>query len=137
MGSSTERTAVIATVGVLGVVPVATGLLGVIGGPARVPGGATDDPNATVTASLDSEYRFVNLFWLAAGILLWFTLRQPEKRADVTRALLGLAALGGLPRLLSLARTGAPHPVFRAATVLELVIVPLVIVWHRRVFPRR
>jgi hypothetical protein len=32
---------------------------------------------------------------------------------------------------------GLPHPVFRATIVLELVIVPAVIVWHLRVFPRR
>lgn len=72
------------------------------------------------------------MFWTAAGVILWWSLRKPEQRAGVTRLLLGLAAAGGLPRLLSRARTGAPHPVFRAVTVLELVVVPAVLLWHAR-----
>lgn len=126
-----ERTALLGTVGALGAIPVATGLLGIIGGPERAPGGAP------TTASVDSEYRFVNVFWAAAGVLLWWTLRSPADRATATRAILALAAAGGLPRLLSIARSGLPHPVFRATILLELLVVPAVILWHRRVFPRR
>ena len=131
MTSSGERTALLAALGSLGAIPVATGLLGIIGGPEKAPGGGPTTP------SVDSEYRFVNLFWVAAGVLLWWTLRAPAERAEVSRLILGLAAAGGLPRLLSLARVGLPHPVFRATIVLELIVVPLVIVWHLRVFPRR
>lgn len=36
-----------------------------------------------------------------------------------------------------MALTGWPHPVFIGALVLELVVVPLVIWWHVRTFPRR
>ena len=125
------RTALLGTLGVLGAIPVATGVLGIVGGPERAPGGAATTP------SVDSEYRFVNVFWVAAGILLWWTLRRPAERATITRGILGLAAFGGLPRLLSVARTGLPHPVFRATIVLELGILPLVLLWHRRVFPPR
>ncbi len=114
----------------LGAVPVATGLFSVIGGPAVAPGGEQTN------ASIDSEYRFLNLFWTAAGVLLWWSLRDPVARSSVTRLVLGLASLGGLPRLLSWARVGAPHPVFRGTLVLELVIVPVLLVWHGRVVTR-
>jgi hypothetical protein len=129
--SAAERKALLAALGSLGAIPVATGLLGMIGGPEKAPGGGPTTP------SVDSEYRFVNLFWTAAGVLLWWTLRAPAERAAVSRIVLGLAAAGGLPRLLSVARVGLPHAVFRATIVLELVIVPAVILWHLRVFPRR
>jgi hypothetical protein len=119
----------LSTVAVLGAIPVATGMLGMIGGPERAPGGAP------TTASVDSEYRFVNVFWTAAGVLLWWTIRRPHERAQATRVVLGAAAFGGLPRLLSIVRRGLPHPVFQATIGLELIVVPLVIAWHARVFP--
>lgn len=123
-----NRRVLLGVLAVLGIVPVATGLLGIIRGPAGAPGGAA------TTASVDSEYRFVNVFWAAAGGVLWWTLRKPDTRVGVTRFVLLLAAAGGLPRLLSLHERGRPHPVFQGTIVLELVIIPLVLLWHRRVF---
>ncbi|MEW2500189.1 DUF4345 domain-containing protein [Amycolatopsis sp. NPDC047767] len=124
MARAKSRTALLTTLGVLGAIPVASGLTAILGGPSRAPGGAPAAP------SVDSEYRFVNTFWTAAGLALWWSLRHPEKRATTTRVVLGTAAVGGVPRLISARRVGAPHPVFRAAIVLELVVVPLVMVWH-------
>ena len=89
------------------------------------------------TPSIDSEYRFVNVLWLGAGVILYWTLLKPAARALVTRVVLILAATGGIARLISVAVVGWPHPVFIGTIVLELVIVPLVIWWHARVFPVR
>ncbi|MFI5612478.1 DUF4345 domain-containing protein [Amycolatopsis sp. NPDC051903] len=124
MAGAKSRKALLTVLGVLGAIPVASGLTGILGGPDRAPGGAPTTP------SVDSEYRFVNTFWTAAGLALWWSLRRPEKRAATTRLVLATAAAGGVPRLISARRTGAPHPVFRAATVLELLVVPLVLLWH-------
>jgi hypothetical protein len=121
---------VIIVIAVLGTVPVLSGLLGIIGGPGVLPGGEA------VNATVDGEYRFVNIFWLAAGLLIWWSLRRPEERAAVTRVILTIASLGAIPRLVSVAVTGWPHPVFVGALVLELFVVPLVIWWHVRTFPR-
>lgn len=125
------KRALVVVLAVLGAVPVATGLLAIIGGPTAAPGGGP------TTASIDSEYRFVNVFWLGAGLILWWTLRRAAERALVTRVVLVIAASGGLARLLSWAVVGPPHPVFIATIGLELVVVPLVIWWHSRVFPVR
>jgi len=73
--------------------------------------------------------------WLGAGLILYWTLLKPVARALVTRVVLILAATGGIARLISVAVVGWPHPVFIGTIVLELVIVPLVIWWHSRVFP--
>jgi len=124
------RLILIAVIAVLGTVPVLSGLLGMVGGPGAAPGGEA------VNASVDSEYRFTNAFWLAAGLLIWWSLRRPQERAAVTRVILAIASLGAIPRLISVAVTGWPHPVFIGALVLELFIVPLVIWWHVRTFPR-
>lgn len=124
------RRTLLVVVAVLGTVPVLSGLVGIVIGPEALPGG---EP---VNATIDSEYRFTNTFWLAAGLLVWWSLRRPEQRADVTRVVLAVAALGGIPRLASVAATGWPHPVFVGALVLELVVVPLVIWWHVRTIGR-
>jgi len=119
----------IVVLAVLGAVPVATGLLAIVGGPTVAPGGGPTTP------SIDSEYRFVNVFWLAAGLVLWWTLRRASERALVTRVVLVIAATGGIARLISVLVVGWPHPVFVGTIGLELVVVPLVIWWHSRVFP--
>ncbi|CAN5157281.1 hypothetical protein BH11ACT3_BH11ACT3_00130 [soil metagenome] len=121
----------IVVLAVLAFVPVATGLLAIIGGPTVAPGGGP------TTASIDSEYRFVNVFWLAAGVILVWSLFRAAERALITRVALIIAASGGIARLISIAVVGLPHPVFIATIGLELVVVPLVIWWHSRVFPVR
>lgn len=124
------RRALIVVLAILGGVAVASGLAGIVLGPAFIPGGAP------VPASVDSEYRFTNVFWLAAGVALWWSLRRPEQRVLATRIPLALAALGGVARLISALVTGWPHPVFIATIVLELVVVPLVLWWHARTIAR-
>ena len=114
---------------VLGLIPVLTGLLAIFGGPAAAPGGEE------VGASVDSEYRFVNTFWVAAGLILWWSLRRPAERATVTRTVLIVASVGGIARLISALLVGWPHPVFVGTLVLELLILPPIIWWHLRTFP--
>jgi hypothetical protein len=123
---SDAHPALIGTLAALGAVPVASGLAGMLLGPSGMPGGRDAGP------TVDSEYRFVNTFWAAAGLLLWWSLLRPAERAAATRVALGTAALGGIPRLLAWRASGAPHPVFRAALLLELVVVPVVLIWHAR-----
>jgi hypothetical protein len=125
----TMRRFLLGVLWLLGAVPIATGLLAIIGGPTVAPGGGPTTP------SVDSEYRFVNVFWLGAGLILYWTLLRPAPRALVTRVVLILAASGGIARLISVAVVGWPHPIFVGTIGLELVVVPLVIWWHSRVFP--
>ena len=122
-----RQRALVPVLAVLGAVAVASGLAGIILGPGFIPGGAP------VPASVDSEYRFANVFWLAAGVALWWSLFRLSERKSVTRVALMLAFVGGFARLISVAVEGWPHPVFIATLMLELVVVPLVIWWHARI----
>jgi Domain of unknown function (DUF4345) len=122
------RRALQVTMGVLAGIPVATGLLGMLTGPAALPG-----DHSTVEASLESEYRFASTFWCAVGPLLWWTLPRVEERTSVVQAALGTVMVGGVGRLLAWRKAGRPHPAFVGALALEFVGMPIVLVWQRHV----
>ncbi|ADB35086.1 conserved hypothetical protein [Kribbella flavida DSM 17836] len=110
----------------IAVVPLVTGLFGIFAGPAHLPGGAP------VTPTVDSEFRFANLYWFAAGLLLLWSLRRPVERALATRAVLALGIVGGLTRLLSILLTDWPHPAYVGALAVELTVVPALLWWHHK-----
>jgi hypothetical protein len=112
----------------LGATAVVTGLLPVIGGPAALLGGAPAVP------SVDSQLRYADLIWFGAGVVLIWSARKPLERAMATRAVLLIAAVAGVGRLISLIVVGVPHPFYLVTMGLELVVTPLIILWHSRVF---
>jgi hypothetical protein len=113
----------------LGVVAVVTGLLAVIGGPGAVLGGAPGVPSS------DSQFRYANVVWLAAGVILIWTARKPLERALVTRTVLVIAAVAGFGRLISIFTTGLPATFYLITMGLELIVTPLIVWWHARTFP--
>ncbi|MET8354170.1 MULTISPECIES: DUF4345 domain-containing protein [unclassified Micromonospora] len=112
---------------ILASVAVASGLYGMLAGPTALPG------SGPVDATVDSEYRFTNAFWLVAGVVVWWAIPTVQHATAVLRVALGAAFLGGLARLLAAAVSGWPHPIFLGALGVELVVVPTVLLWQARV----
>ena len=124
-----SRRALLIVLAIVGVIPVLTGA-------ARIVGGLRFSPDdITTTPYLDSEYRFLSVWWVAAGVLLWWSLRRPGQRAVVTRFLLTVMVLGGLARLVGAVLDGLPPAPFQASMAIELLGIPALLLWHRRTFP--
>ena len=115
-----------ATVAALSLIPSGAGAAGVVLGPGFVGGvdGRTD---------LDSHFRYLSGIFLAVGLVLWSTVPAIERRTARFRLAAALVVCGGLGRLLSLAVAGAPTPPHLAGLAMELVVVPLLVLWQGRV----
>jgi Domain of unknown function (DUF4345) len=105
---------------------LATGTAVVARGSAAVPDGGAVSP------STDSVLRFYAAWWAGAGGLMWSVAAAPERHPAVVRAIAATTFAGGIARLLALRGGGAPHPLFRALTVVELVAPPVLLAAQRR-----
>lgn len=117
------------TLAALAVIPLASAGREIALGPQGVPGGSP-----TVTPTVDSAFRYANVFKLAVGPVIWSQLRRVERSPSLTYALSSIF-VGGFARLRSWQHRGRPHPVTVAAVVLEIAAPPLLIAWQRRVRP--
>lgn len=118
----------------LALVPVFVGLLHVIHGlgtdvqlGARVTAAVLADP------VLDSQNRFYGTIFMGYGVLLYLCATDLRRHVVLFRILVGFVYLGGVARLLSMALHGAPSAPVVGLTIIELVGVPLLMLWHARV----
>lgn len=131
LDADTERRLLQRTLGTLAAIPAASGLAGVLFGPRTLPG-----DNDQVTATLDGEYRFTAVFWLATAPLIWSRLPQVEQDTTTLPLLMATVFVGGIARMLAWRHSGRPHAMFIPVIGLELVGMPAIAVWHRRVVRR-
>jgi hypothetical protein len=115
--------------GVLGLIPVAAGLIEILG---------TSDPlyvaeHVPRAVLLDSNPRFFAGVWLGLGLALLWLIPRIETQTVLFRAIWAAILVGGLGRLLSMALMAMPPAPFIAFTALEVVGAPLFIYWQARV----
>ena len=110
---------------VLGTIPIVTGVMAIAGGPAGMLDGQS------TTSTVDNEVRFLAVYWLAFGCVVWWLVPRVERATTAYRAVLAVMFASGCARALSAALTGWPHPVIRAALFVELLAPPILLWWQR------
>jgi hypothetical protein len=124
-----ERRLLQIVIGLVACVPVLAGGAGVLLGPAL--NGAQD-----YSATLASHFRYLSGLLLAIGLCYWSCVPRIETQGGRLGVLTLIVFIGGLGRAFSLIASGPPSPAHQAALAIELVVVPLVWLWQRRVAGR-
>lgn len=117
------------TTAILGLVPLITGIVTMLGVKDPIYAAAEIPPFPL----LDSNLRFFGGVWLGLGIAILWLIPTIEKQAVLFRVIWGAIFLGGVGRALSVVLVGAPPLPFIGFTVLELVGAPLFVWWQYRV----
>jgi hypothetical protein len=112
-------------VALLAIVPVATGLYGVLFGQAL-----TGD---AVSISAESHFRFLSGLLLGIGVCFWSTVPGIETKTNRFRILTLLVVMGGVARLAGLALTGLPSIFMLIGLILELIVTPVLCLWQTHV----
>lgn len=112
--------------------PFATGAMDIAIGAASLaridsplPADALSDP------VLDSQIRFFGAIWLGYGLCLWLAAGEMDKRPQGFRLMMAILFLSGLGRLVSALSVGWPSAPLVGGMAVELIGVPLLLVWHR------
>jgi Domain of unknown function (DUF4345) len=124
----TERRLLQAAVALGCVVPLLAGGAGMIEGPAFLRGVGNEAP-----ADLDSHFRYLSGLLFAVGLAFASCIPAIEKRSARFRLLAFIVVIGGLGRLAGLVSTGLPGAGHLFGLAMELVTVPLLVLWQARV----
>ena len=131
MNRITERRLLQLAVAVACLVPLTAGAAGVVRGTGMIAGiGAAGAPD------LESHFRYLSGVLLGIGLAFAAGIPTIERRSELFLALTGIVVLGGLARLAALLNGEAPSTPHVLALGMELVVVPLIFLWQRRVSRR-
>lgn len=109
------------------IVPIAAGAAGVLAGPRILHGVASASPD------LESHFRYLSGLLLGIGLAFVACAADLDRRAGLYRSLSLIVILGGLGRLLGAIERGSPSGANRFAFAMELVVVPLLLIWFARI----
>lgn len=114
-------------IAVLALLPVGAGLAGFLSG-AGFLGLSGEAPR-----DLDSHLRFLSGVFLVLGVAWWSCIPAIETKGERMRLLGAATIVGGLARLSSIFIVGTPSTGHMIGLVMELVVVPLLLVWQTRI----
>lgn len=126
----TEKRLIQAVILLACLVPLTAGPTGIWRGAAWMSDGAP------VSADLDSHFRYMSGIFTGVGLAFLSCVIGIENKGTRLRMLGAFVVIGGLARALSWVQIGAPDFGNRFGLVMELVVVPLIVLWHWR-FARR
>jgi Domain of unknown function (DUF4345) len=116
---------------ILGLIPILTGGLDLILGARSLRVVGSWIPlDALSDVVLDSQIRFLAAIWFGVGIILYWVIPSIDRQTKLFRLLMGAIFLGGIGRISSAVLLGIPPVQFIAVIVLELVGVPILVLWQ-------
>ncbi len=113
-----------------GLVPVGTGLAGVLLGPEMAQGPIAGLAGAI---SLDSHFRYLSGLLLGIGLAFWSIIPGIARHGAAFRLLTAIVVAGGLGRAVALALHGVPSAPMVLGLAMELLVTPLLCLWQARV----
>ncbi|MGZ2412598.1 putative membrane protein YedE/YeeE [Sphingomonas sp. F9_3S_D5_B_2] len=124
---SAERRALQCVVALAALVPLLAGADGVWSGGQMIHGVSAATPD------LNSHFRYLSGLLLGIGLAFAALIPTIERHKLLFGVLGGIVMVGGAGRLLSGFIDGFPAGAHRYALVMELIVVPLLVLWQRRV----
>ena len=128
MTNATERRLLQIAVALASLVPLSMGTQSVLRSASVLRGVSEPLP-----IDLDSHFRYLSGILLGIGIAFAASIPTIERRGTMFRTLGFIILVGGLARLLSLTQEGMPGPGHRFGLVMELIVVPLIVLWQARI----
>jgi Domain of unknown function (DUF4345) len=126
--ANAERRLLQAATALAALVPLSMGTASIIGSAGVLKGVALPLP-----IDLDSHFRYLSGLLLGIGLIFVASIPRIERRTQIFRALGAIVVVGGLARLLSLVQSGVPGPGHQFGLLMELIVVPLIVLWQARV----
>lgn len=93
--------------------------------------------DSVLSGFADNQYRFGFGVFFAQGLVLIFFLRNIERHTTLFRFAALALFIGGLGRLTNIMEFGLVDSQVVGPTVIELAVIPLLVLWHRRVAQTR
>ena len=128
MTSATERRLLQIAVALASLVPLSMGTLSVLRSADVLRGVSQPLP-----IDLDSHFRYLSGLLLGIGIAFVASIPAIERRRTLFRTLGFVILIGGLARLVSLLQAGVPGPGHQFGLAMELIVVPLIVLWQARI----
>ena len=122
-----ERRLLQGAVALASLVPIAAGAAGIADSAAMLAGFERPLPS-----DLDSHYRYLSGLLFGIGVAFLSCVPRIEANGRRFRLLGAIVVVGGAARLLSLLEVGAPSSGHLFGLGMELVTVPLLMLWQAR-----
>jgi Domain of unknown function (DUF4345) len=113
---------------ILTIIPLATGVLTMFG----LSNPEYKSAGFPMHLVLDSNLRFYGGVWLGLGLVLVWMLPRLHQETKLFFAISLMIFVGGIGRLVAMFFAGWPPVPFIAFTALEIIGMPLLVLWQRK-----
>ncbi len=115
-------------------VPGGASAFGGLNGSAALAGGEMIfNADSVLRGFADNQYRFGFGVFFAQGLALLYFLSNIERHTTIFRFVVLALFIGGLGRLSNIMEFGLVDSQVVAPTIIELIVVPLLALWHSRI----